>query len=77
MANFKFLILKKKGLLIRLIAFLVLDFHLDFINGITRLHLKGYGFSRRNIHKDLHGRHMGNKEQQCDKNLSGIVVHTQ
>ncbi|KAI5089233.1 hypothetical protein C0J45_20641, partial [Silurus meridionalis] len=35
-------------------AFLVLDFRLDILNGVTWLNLKGDGLASQGLHKDLH-----------------------
>jgi len=42
-------------LLLRRNSFFVLDFGLDICNGVIRLDVQSNGFSRKGLHKDLHG----------------------
>jgi hypothetical protein len=45
---------KDQTLLIRRNSFLILDLHLNIVDGIRALHLKRDGLARQSLHKDLH-----------------------
>ncbi|KAF7650041.1 hypothetical protein LDENG_00131340, partial [Lucifuga dentata] len=53
-AIFKLLTSKDQTLLIRGDAFLILDFGLDILNGVTWLNLQGDGLAGQGLDKDLH-----------------------
>ncbi|KAI5615602.1 hypothetical protein C0J50_0283 [Silurus asotus] len=54
-------------------AFLVLDFRLDILNGVTWLNLKGDGLASQSLHKDLHATPESQDQMECGLLLNVVV----